>query len=55
MLSNQFTYGSNAVVRIGNDILVFVNNGSYLINGALGFELTSILGELKVSKEVDQK
>ena len=39
MVNQQFSYVSNAAIRIGDDVLEVVDDGSHFINGVLNSEL----------------
>jgi hypothetical protein len=54
MVNQQFSFVSNAAVRIGDDVLEVVDDGSHYINGVLNAELPATIGDFIVTKNVQE-
>ena len=54
MSNQQYSFVSNAAVRIGNDVLEVVDDGSHFVNGVISAELPAKLGGFAVTKNVQQ-
>ena len=50
MTNQQYSFVSNAAVRIGDDVLEVVDDGSHFINGVLNAELPATLGGFAITK-----
>jgi len=54
MLEGAFSYISNAALRIGEDILEIVSDGSHYLNGEKDTELPSRVGGFPITKRVKE-
>ena len=54
MVNQQYSFVSNAAVRIGDDVLEVVDDGSHYINGVLNAELPATTGDFIVTKSVQE-
>jgi len=54
MLNGQYSFVSEAAIKIGNDVLEVAANGSHLVNGVANSEIPTRLGGFALNKRIEK-